>query len=106
MFASMRRDASWYIEGDLLWAYFFTDRDQQRLSTFARRLASDGYHKVSIFLTEDGTSSVLHVQRVETHTPASLHARNQEFYHLAAECGIASYDGMDVGPVSPEQGRL
>ncbi|WP_395739881.1 ribonuclease E inhibitor RraB [Prosthecobacter sp.] len=106
MFASMRRDAPWYIEGDLLWAYFFTDRDQQRLSALARRLSPEGYRTVSIYLTEDGSSSVLHLQRIETHTPQSLHARNQELHHLATECGIASYDGMDVGPVPSKQSRL
>ena len=100
MFGSMRRDAPWNIDGDLLWGYFFTDPDQQQLDAVARRLVKAGYRKVSIYLTEDGSASVLHVERVETHTPDTLHARNQELYRLAAEVGISSYDGMDVGPVA------
>lgn len=103
MFASMRRDAPWYVEGDLLWGYFFTDPDQQQLAALARRLAPQGYRKVSIDLNEDGSSSILHLQRIETHTPATLHARNQEFEHLATTLRIATYDGMDVGPVLQQQ---
>lgn len=100
MFASLRRDAPWYIEGsDLLWSYFFTDPDQQRLAALAQRLALEGYRRVSISLNEDASSSILHLQRIETHTPATLHARNQELEHLATELHIATYDGMDVGPV-------
>ncbi|OYW71898.1 MAG: hypothetical protein B7Z37_26485 [Verrucomicrobia bacterium 12-59-8] len=99
MFTSMRRDAPWYVEGDLLWDYSFTDPDQQRLADLAGRLALEGYRTVSISLNEDASSSILHLQRIETHTPATLHARNQALEHLAAELHIASYDGMDVGPV-------
>lgn len=41
----------------------------------------------------------LHIEKVETHTTASLDQRNNEFYVFAHEFGIDSYDGMDVWPV-------
>ena len=40
------------------------------------------------------------VERVEKHTPASLHARNQQFYALADKFAVDVYDGMDVGPAA------
>ena len=41
----------------------------------------------------------LHVEKVATHTPASLDAQNDEFYLFAHKHSIDSYDGMDMGPV-------
>ena len=41
----------------------------------------------------------LHVEKEEAHSPGSLHARNAEFYALAEEHDLLSYDGMDVGPI-------
>jgi len=103
MFASMRRDAPWDVEGDLLWGYFFTDPDPKKLEPVASRLAQDGYRIVSLYPTDDGATHFLHVERVETHSPKSLDKRNQDFYALAAEFDIESYDGMDVGPVAPSK---
>jgi hypothetical protein len=101
MFASMRRDASWYVDGDLLWGYFFTDPDPKKLELVASRLAKSAYRIVSLHPSDDGWTHFLHVERVETHSPKSLHLRNQELDTLASEFGIESYDGMDVGPVVP-----
>jgi hypothetical protein len=44
----------------------------------------------------------LHVEKVEHHTPESLHRRNAEFDALAQRFELGSYDGMDVGPVTVE----
>ena len=103
MFTNMRRDAPWNADGDLLWGYFFTDRNPEKLQPVAERLSTAGYRVVRLYPTDDGSTHFLHVERVETHTPESLHARNQEFYALASEIGIESYDGMDVGPVVQPQ---
>jgi hypothetical protein len=103
MFASMRRDGHMNLDGDLLWGYFFTDTDPKKLEPVAARLASLGYRVVDIYLSGDDSTYFLHVERIETHSPVSLDARNQEFYHIADEFGIASYDGMDVGPVLPSK---
>lgn len=99
MFASMRRDAPFDVNGKLLWGYFFTDGDPEKLKPIRARLSASGYRIVRLEPTDDGSTHILHVERIERHTPESLHARNQEFYRLASEFGIESYDGMDVGPV-------
>jgi hypothetical protein len=99
MFSNMRLKAGWGTDADLLWGYFFTDRDAQKLKPVAEHLALLGYRVVNIYPTDDRTTNFLHVEKVEHHTPLSLHKRNGEFYDLAARFGLESYDGMDVGPV-------
>ena len=103
MFASMRTTASMNVDGDLLWGYFFFDSTQQPLVAVSEELGRKGYTVVRNELTDDGSSYVLHVERVETHTPQSLYRRNAEFEALAEAHGIHSYDGMDVGPVPGRQ---
>jgi hypothetical protein len=84
---------------DLLWGYFFTDSDAEKLKAAARDLEMLGYRFVEIYPAGDDDSRlVLHVERVEQHEVDSLHELNQSFYKLAAAYGLASYDGMDVGP--------
>jgi hypothetical protein len=97
MFAKIRAETKWNIDGDMLWGYFFTDTDSKKLQPLVQHLTSRGYRIVSTEQREDGVYW-LHVERVETHTPDSLHKLNQEFYRLASEYKLNSYDGMDVGP--------
>jgi hypothetical protein len=97
MFQRMRANTKWDVNGDLLWGYFFTDPQRDKLRPLADELTKLGYRYVDLSARNGGTH-VLHVERVETHTPRSLHERNMEFYRLAERHGIASYDGMDVGP--------
>jgi hypothetical protein len=100
LFSRMRQQSGLDVDGPLLWGYFFTDRDARRLKAVADHLASDGYRVVSIYPAADGSTNVLHVERVETHTPVSLDERNASFSALAERFGLDSYDGMDVGPPS------
>ena len=102
MFENMRSNARWNVDGDLLWGYFFTDPDPEKLKRAADPLTRAGYRFGSIYPTDDGNTYFLHVERIETHTPQTLHLRNTELYHLAEEYGLESYDGMDVGPVAPK----
>jgi len=99
MFANMRSTSKWDVEGEMLWGYFFTDTDPKKLEHVVEPLTNGGYRFVSIFETEDKRTHFLHVERVEKHTPQTLHARNAELYKLAEKFGLESYDGMDVGPV-------
>ena len=99
MFASMKEEAPFDADGDLLWGYFFTDADKKKLRPVADELASLGFREVALYRTDDRKTYFLHVERVEKHTPESLHERNAEFYEIAERFGIESYDGMDVGPV-------
>ena len=99
MFVSMRERSKWDVDSEMLWGYFFTDTDPKKLERVVKPLTSDGYRFVSIYETDDKSTHFLHVERIEKHTPQTLHARNAELYKLAAEYGLDSYDGMDVGPV-------
>jgi hypothetical protein len=103
MFANMRTTPSMDVDGDLLWGYFFFSSTQAPLNTASEQLQRRGYSLVRNELTDDGSSYVLHVERVETHTPRSLYARNAELEALAEAHGVDSYDGMDVGPIPGTQ---
>jgi hypothetical protein len=100
MFANMRTRTKWDVDGPLLWGYFFFDPSEVKLKQAADELANAGYHIVSLEAVPEKGTYRLHVEKVETHTPASLDARNNDFYELAGRYSIASYDGMDVGPAS------
>ena len=103
----MRNEAGWNISGPLLWGYFFTDHIPAKLQAAVGQLESLGYRTVALYEAEadspdEGTDEplyFLHVERVELHTPASLHTRNGDFNELALKLDLASYDGWDVGPV-------
>src|SRR5262245_22939460 len=99
MFSQMRAQTDWDVDGDMLWGYFFTDPDLSKLKQVASQLSTSGYSVVGTHQTDDGTH-VLHVEKVETHSPQSLHARNAQLYELADRFGLESYDGMDVGPAT------
>jgi exonuclease I len=99
LFAEMKENAPFDVEGDLLWGYFFTDADKAKLRPLAEELAALGYREVALYRTDDRRMYFLHVERVERHTPESLDALNRRFEALAERHGIVSYDGMDVGPV-------
>lgn len=100
MFLGMKNEAGWDVTGKLLWGYFFTDREPQKLEPLAAHLVQLGYRFVRIYETDDRSTHFLHVERIEAHTPASLCERNSELNKLAAKFGVESYDGMDVGPVA------
>ncbi|WP_330959357.1 ribonuclease E inhibitor RraB [Photobacterium sp. 53610] len=103
MFSDISEKTDWDISGDMLWGYYFTHHEPSGLERAKDALAAKGYRFVGIYLSEKEEPSEpdlfwLHVEKVETHTPESLHQRNHEFYRFASELGLDSYDGMDVGP--------
>jgi hypothetical protein len=102
MFANMRANTKWDVDGELLWGYFFTDPDPKKLERIVEPLTSSGYRFVSIYETDDKSTYFLHVERVEKHSPETLYDRNAEFYKLAEKFGLESYDGMDVGLIEKE----
>src|SRR5688572_24625564 len=103
MFANMRADTNWNVDGEMLWGYFFTDPDPKKLEPVAQHLAETGYRVVKFYPADDGSTHWLHVERIEQHTPKTLFARNQELEQVAANFRIATYDGMDVGPATPNE---
>ncbi|NDV61918.1 ribonuclease E inhibitor RraB [Puniceicoccales bacterium CK1056] len=107
MFVSMSKNPGWDMNGPLLWGYFFTNTTPEQLEKTMKILEERGYRFVEIFVSkkdnpDDPDLFWLHVEKVETHTPVTLDKRNDEFYILADELGLDSYDGMDVGPVEKE----
>ena len=99
MFQNIRAKTKWNVDADLLWGYFFMDPQRDKLKPLADELSKAGYRVVNLYPSRDDQKFVLHVEKVETHTPQSLNERNIEFYRLSEKFGITSYDGMDVGPV-------
>ena len=97
MFEGMRAQAPWDVDSDLLWGYFFTDENRKSLTRLAAKLVSLKFRLVEIRPDENQAGFWLHVEKVETHSPDTLHDRNQELYDLADEYCV-NYDGMDVGP--------
>jgi len=102
MFSNMREHTDWDVDGELLWGYFFTDADPDKLEKAAEALDEMGYDVVEIFQSEDDedpsvTDFVLHVERIEPHTAQSLFERNNELIAFAQKMGLESFDGVDVG---------
>ena len=105
MFHGMRVEAGWDTDRALLWGYYFTDSDPERLTPVASRLVDQGYRFVAIHETDDTNTHLLHVEREEVHTPESLFERNLHLNALADEFAVESYDGMDVGPAPEDSQR-
>jgi hypothetical protein len=103
MFDDIRAAGQWDVESPLLWGYFFTHPTQAPLRELASLLRARGYRYVDIFAPDAEVGAAeyyyLHVEKCEVHTVDSLHARNTDLYALAQYAGVATYDGMDVGPI-------
>lgn len=98
MFARIHRTTNWDTSGDLLWSYYFLDEDTNRLQAVANQLAGEGFSMVSIRRHGNSDAYVLHMERVEAHTPDTLYERNVHLERVARQHRLA-YDGMDVGLV-------
>ena len=98
MFAGLRSETPWNVDGEMLWGFFFISATPEKLEAAGDALEEQGYHVEGIFKSEDEEMYVLQVERVETQTPESLHQRNEELEALAAKLEV-EYDGMDVNPV-------
>jgi len=105
MFNNVENNSQWDMAKNMLWGYFFTHNEPQKLEQAAGVLNEQGYRIVDIYLSDkdepnDPDMFWLHVEKTETHSPESLDKRNDELYIFANEFGLDSYDGMDVGPAS------
>ncbi len=100
MFDNMQNKSGWNATGDLLWGYFFTDPNPNKLRPLADHLIDIGYRFVSIYETDDRSTHFLNVECIEAHTPASLFNHTSQMNTLASQFGVESYDGMDVRPVT------
>lgn len=90
----------WSIDKVCRWSYFFVDEDREKLVPVARHMESLGYEFMDIADPDDDDEDpffYLRLDRIELHTPESLHARVLELYRIAEQFEIADYDGMNVG---------
>jgi hypothetical protein len=103
MFSNIRENTDWDLKGPMLWGYFFVNTTPEPLHALGKVLEDEGYMLVEVFEPElevgEDPYHVLHVERAEVHSEASLDARNHELQALAEANGVEDYDGMDVGPV-------
>ena len=104
LFANIAENAPWDLSRPLLWGSYFTNPTSAPLEQAAALLALQGYRPVELYQPEldDPAATavwVLHVEQEDVHDVDSLHARNGELMAFAQENQLASYDGMDVGPV-------
>ena len=105
LFKSIPDNDQWDLSKPLLWGYFFTDNDPNKLELVKPKLQSMGYKIVGIFQAEkedesDADLFYLHIEKPEIHNRKSLDKRNDQFYIFAHQNGLDSYDGMDVGLVA------
>jgi hypothetical protein len=105
VFAAATEEDKWNLTEDMLYSYYFVDEDVDKLEKLGLYLDAKGYDFIDVFELGDeetGESTgenLLHIDKVEKHTPQSLAERNVEFSKLAKEYEIASYDGWEFGEV-------
>jgi len=108
IFDTARREDKWNLEEEMLYSYYFVDESIEKLEKLGLKLEEDGYDFLDIFELGDEESEeptgeyLLHIDKVEVHTPETLAARNVEFQKLADEYEIESYDGWEFGEVGDE----
>lgn len=108
IFETARTEDGWNPEEEMLYSYFFVDTDIDKLEKLGLELERQGYDFLDIFeladeKTDESTGDyLLHIDKIEIHTPESLAQRNVEFQKLAAEHDIASYDGWEFGEIGGE----
>jgi len=84
----------------LLFGYFFYDKDKLKLENLKNELLKDNYKLVRLEMTKK-KEFILHVEKVEIHTRASLLNRENQLEKLSKKFNIESYDGWDVGNADP-----
>lgn len=104
IFETARTEDGWNLDEEMLYSYFFVGTDVDKLDELGNELEGQGYDYIDVFElgdeeTEQPTGEfLLHIDKVERHTPESLAQRNVEFQNLADERGV-SYDGWEFGEV-------
>jgi hypothetical protein len=108
IFETAKKEDGWNFAEPMLYSFYFVDKDADKLEKLGDHLESEGYDFIDIFELGDeetGESTgeyLLHVDRVETHTPESLAERNVELQRLADEYEIETFDGWEVGEIGGE----
>jgi hypothetical protein len=105
IFAKAKQEDNWNLDEPMLYSFYFVDESVDKLEKLGLKLEADGYDFIDIFeLGDDETNEstgeyLLHIDKIETHTPESLAEQNVEFRRLADQYEIESYDGWEFGEV-------
>lgn len=102
LFARMRLEGV-NLNAPLLYGYFFYNKDKAPLEKLKNALLETGYKLVRLEKVEDKTLFVLHVEKIETHTLASINERENALRSLAQKYKVDEYDGWDVGNADPQK---
>jgi len=108
IFNDAKTQDNWDLSEEMLYSFYFVDKDVDKLEKLGLKLEADGYDFVDVFELGDEETDVstgeylLHIDKIEVHTPESLAQRNVEFQTLADEYEIATYDGWEFGEVGGE----
>ena len=84
----------------LLYGFYFYDQDQSKLEKLKDELLKENYKLVRLEKAEN-QEFILHVEKVEIHSRASLLERENQLEQLSKTFQVASYDGWDVGNADP-----
>lgn len=109
IFAQAEREDNWNLAEPMLYSFYFVDEDVDKLEQLGLHLEKQGYDFIDIFeLGDEETNEstgeyLLHIDKVETHTPESLAERNVEFQNLANQYEIETYDGWEFGEDGEEE---
>ena len=109
IFNDAKTQDSWNLEEEMLFSFYFVDKNVDKLEKLGLKLEADGYDFIDIFELGDEKTDVstgeylLHIDKVEMHTPESLAQRNVEFQTLADEYEIETYDGWEFGEIGGEE---
>lgn len=109
IFAEAEKEDGWNLGEEMLYSYYFVDTNIEKLEKLGEKLEAGEYIFVGIFeLAEEESDKptgeyLLHLDKIETHTPESLAERNVELQKLADEYGIETYDGWEFGEVGDEE---
>ena len=108
IFNDAKIEDGWNMDEEMLYSYYFVDTSVDKLEKLGLKLEADGYDFIDIFeLGDEETNKstgeyLLHIDKVEIHTPESLAQRNVEFQKLTKEYEIETYDGWEFGEVGDE----
>lgn len=87
----------------MLYGYFFTNDEPNKLKKVAEELKKQGFEYVDIY-PDETNQYWLHMERIEIHNLESLFSLNKELYAIADKFSIKSYDGFDLGNADKTKG--
>jgi hypothetical protein len=109
IFANAVEEDNWNLDEPMLYSFYFVDENVDQLEKLGIYLDEEGYDFVDIFeLGDEETNEstgeyLLHIDKIELHTPRSLAERNVKFAKLAQEYELKTYDGWEFGEVGDDE---